>query len=60
MMSFGGRADWLGQNGITWGQANSTNVPPDQKSKQSYLSMDIGTTYVMPKTKQSSFINLVN
>jgi hypothetical protein len=25
----------MGKNDITWGQANSTGMPPDQKSKQS-------------------------
>jgi hypothetical protein len=25
----------LSQNDVTWGQANSTDMPPDQKSKQS-------------------------
>jgi hypothetical protein len=29
------RAGYLGKNDITWGQANSTGMPPDQKSKQS-------------------------
>ncbi len=28
-------AGWLGQNDVTWGQASSTGVPPDQNSKQS-------------------------
>jgi hypothetical protein len=28
-------AGLLGNNDITWEQANSTGMPPDQKSKQS-------------------------
>ncbi len=28
-------AGWLGKNDVTWGQANSTSMPPDQKTKQS-------------------------
>jgi hypothetical protein len=28
-------AGWLGQNDVTFGQANSTDVPPNQKIKQS-------------------------
>ncbi len=28
-------ADKLGQNNVTWGQANSAGVPPNQKSNQS-------------------------
>ncbi len=26
----------VGKNGVTWGRANSTGMPPDQKSKESY------------------------
>ncbi len=44
MMSFRG-AGLPSQNDVTWGQANSTGVPPDQKSKQAveltYLSTKI-------------------
>jgi hypothetical protein len=28
----------LGQNDITWGEANSTGVPPDKKEKKADLS----------------------
>jgi hypothetical protein len=28
-------AGYVGQNDITWGQASSTGIPPDQKNKQS-------------------------
>jgi hypothetical protein len=28
----------LGKNDVTWGQANSTGVPPDPKSKQSRVT----------------------
>jgi hypothetical protein len=28
-------AGWLGKNDVTWEQANSTSVLPDQKTKQS-------------------------
>jgi len=42
-------AGWLGKNDVTWWQANSTGVPPDQKKvnkveKQAYLSTNIGVT----------------
>ncbi len=34
MTLFIGQASWA-KNDITWGQANSTGMPPDQNSKQS-------------------------
>jgi hypothetical protein len=37
MMSFMG-AGYHSQNDVTWGQANNTGVPPNQKSKQSRIT----------------------
>jgi hypothetical protein len=37
MTSFRGQAGWA-KNAVNCGQANSTNVPLDQKSKPTYLS----------------------
>jgi hypothetical protein len=31
-------AGYPGQNDVTWGQDNCTSVPPDQKSKQSWIT----------------------
>ncbi len=35
MKSFRGQAGWA-KNDVTWGQANSTGMSPDQKNKQSW------------------------
>jgi hypothetical protein len=31
-------AGWLGKNDITWGQANSTCMPPNQSSEHSSVT----------------------
>jgi hypothetical protein len=46
----------MGKNDVTWRQANSTGVPPDQKSKQSYPYTNIG---LINKLWSHNFANFV-
>jgi hypothetical protein len=43
-------AGYLGKNGITWDQANSTGMPPDRKVNKAeeltYISTNIVPTYI--------------